>query len=295
MLIRALGLSVGLFLATMFADGSAKPAQAAGRLDAVMETSMQTDVIRTALPDFVDRFRDQIGSEWQIAEYDFIHPIFDTDWRRDLVQITDRAVLSLQPREDEVAGSNRFLGAAFRRTQPTGYGRYEAWMRAGRGAGVVTGFFAYTGPYYGTRHDEIDMEFLGQDTRKVQLSWWVDGVLRSHVVPLGFDAAAGMHHYAFDWMPEGVRWFVDGRLIYQVTEGPLPRYPGYLSFNLWAVDPSVASWAGHAQPQTRTRAEVFGAGFTPFSDPVVAPFATLNDPALERGDNSGEGHDRQGG
>ena len=40
-------------------------------------------------------------------------------------------------------------------------------MQPGRGSGLVTALFTYTGPYAGDPHDEIDIEFLGKDLTKI--------------------------------------------------------------------------------------------------------------------------------
>lgn len=52
--------------------------------------------------------------------------------------------------------------------------------------GVDTGFFMYTGPSDNDPWDEIDFEFLGYDTTKVQLNYYTDGV--------------GGHEYSWIWV-----------------------------------------------------------------------------------------------
>ncbi|MCX4195280.1 family 16 glycosylhydrolase [Methylobacterium organophilum] len=52
-------------------------------------------------------------------------------------------------------------------------------------------------------NDEIDFEWLGKDTSKVQLNYFVGGV-GEHVSldALGFDAATTTADYAFEWLPD---------------------------------------------------------------------------------------------
>lgn len=213
---------------------------------------------------FVENFQ-TIGEDWHIAQYRFTHPSFDTDWHTDRVQIADGLNLTLEP---QAGANNRFVGGSLRRVTKTGFGRYEVELKAATGDGVVTGFFVYTGPYYGTRHDEIDIEFLGQNTHQVHLAWFVDGELRNKFIDLGFDASEQFRVYAFEWRPNSLRWFVDDTLIYQVNSqaAPIPTTPGHLFANIWAADPSISSWAGHAQATQSASSQIRHIAFHPFDE-----------------------------
>lgn len=65
----------------------------------------------------------------------------------------------------------------------------------------------------------------------MQVAWFVDGKLTAHKIALGFDAA------------DRLRWYVEDRLVFEITdkEAQLPKEPGFLFANLWAVDKSVQS------------------------------------------------------
>ena len=102
---------------------------------------------------FTQHFQNDWAVGWTMADYTFSHPHFDTDWSASQIALKNGVQLSLSP---NVKGTNNFLGASFRRETTSHYGRYEVVIQPARGEGVVTGFFSYTGPYYGTRHDEID-------------------------------------------------------------------------------------------------------------------------------------------
>lgn len=203
---------------------------------------------------------------WSVADYDFTHPAFDTDWRKSHVLFGEGEVsLRLMPHPEPQPGGNRFAGAAIRQRSPSGYGSYAATIKPARGPGLVTGFFTYSGPYFGTRHDEIDIEFLGKDTRYIHLAWFRDGKLTSRFVPLGFDAAERPRRYRFDWLPDQIRWYVDDKLIFKIEGGPedLPSVPGRLYANLWAADPALAKWAGLAAPELRGEAVFRDLSFIP--------------------------------
>lgn len=167
--------------------------------------------------------------------------IFASGWRAGHVRVAIRALtLSLAP-----CGA-KMCGAAVRHRRSLGYGRYQAVLKAASGKGVVTGFFLYSGPAHGTRHDEIDFEFLGSDPGAVHLSLWVDGTLRQRRVPLGFDASAGFHQYQIIWEEDHVTWLVDGRQILRLSasDGPLPVAPMRVFANIWGAGKPVQGWAG---------------------------------------------------
>ena len=238
----------------------------------VLSAMPPTAVMAEQTSAFHDPFETLDEGRWHVADYDFDHPHFDTDWRRRQVQhegSASRLALVIAPRAGaSLAPRNRFEGASLRRRETSGFGRYEADIKPARGAGLVTGFFLYTGPYYGTRHDEIDIEFLGKNTRMMQASWFVDGALQTRQIPLGFDAAAQSRRYAFEWWPDRLRWFVGAQMVFEVTreQAQLPEVPGHLYLNLWAAAPSLANWAGRASPQTRGKARINAVRFTPLAD-----------------------------
>ncbi|MDH5301946.1 MAG: glycoside hydrolase family 16 protein [Gammaproteobacteria bacterium] len=146
--------------------------------------------------------------------------------------------------ENTSCSSTNYAGAEYRTNDFYGYGYYEVRMKAASGAGVVSSFFTYTGPSDGNPHDEIDIEFLGQDTNKMQVNYWVNGVEHPVSINLGFDAAADFHTYAFEWRSDRINWYVDGSLVHSVNNasGPLPSTPGRIMANIWACDAVV--WCG---------------------------------------------------
>ncbi|MEM1234720.1 MAG: family 16 glycosylhydrolase [Pseudomonadota bacterium] len=207
---------------------------------------------------FFETFDAWDDTAWHRADYRFAHPLFDTDWDADHAQVGDGLTLLLTPQE----GANRFRGASVRREAPTHYGRYEAVLTAARGEGLITGFFLYTGPAYGTQHDEIDWEIFGQDTTTAQVAWWTDGLVTEHRINLGFDAADGPNRYAIEWQPGYLAWFVNGRKVFETTDN-VPATPQRLFANVWAVKPASAAWAGTAPDGLYASAKADGLSFEP--------------------------------
>ena len=147
-----------------------------------------------------------------------------------------------------------------------GYGRFEVRLKSVAAPGVVTGFFTYTGPSFGAPHHEIDFEFLGKSPHQVQLNYYTDGVGQHGTdIDLGFDASKDFHTYAFEWRPDSIRWFVDGRQVHEETgsRGPLPSVPGKIYLDLWAGK-DLDDWLGRfSYPGRPLVAEVDCVAFRP--------------------------------
>lgn len=213
---------------------------------------------------FNEQFKTLKPQDWYVADYAFGHPYFDTDWSAKQVSLSAGMILKLSPQKGQ---KNGYIGASVRRQNPTRFGRYEVLIQPARGAGVVTGFFTYTGPHYGTRHDEIDIEFLGKNTRQIHVATFVDGQMWNKFIDLGFDAADAPRAYAFEWGPDAVRWYVGDRKIYErnISDGAIPAVAGRLFTNIWAADHSIKTWSGKTVKGTTGTAKVLRMGFEPYS------------------------------
>jgi beta-glucanase (GH16 family) len=125
------------------------------------------------------------------------------------------------------------------------FGRFETVFKPTKEPGVVSSFFLY-------RFDpwqEIDAEFLGNDTTKILLNVFYNpgqpGDLYNYglrgtpvVIDLGFDASLEFHRYAIEWEPEEIRWFVDDKLIHVRRAGlptPIPQLPMRFHVNTWPI------------------------------------------------------------
>nr|WP_278487422.1 glycoside hydrolase family 16 protein [Streptococcus equinus] len=154
--------------------------------------------------------------------------MFDCTWQPDNVSFTDDG-LTLKIDKDQ----DGYTGGEWRTRECFHYGRYQVRMKAIKNTGVVTSFFTYTGPTDGTKWDEIDIEFLGKDTTKVQFNYFTDGVgNHEYLYDLGFDASEDWHTYGFEWQADHITWYVDGKAVHTVTEN-LPVTPGKIMMNVW--------------------------------------------------------------
>lgn len=156
--------------------------------------------------------------------------VFDCGWTSSNIRFTDAMEITIT---NDPSGTYNYLSGEYRTREKYGYGYYECSMIPIKADGVDTGFFMYTGPSDGDPWDEIDFEFLGYDTTKVQLNYYTDGVGgHEYMLDLGFDASEGYHTYGFDWQPDRITWYVDGVARYSATEN-LPTNPGRIMVNAW--------------------------------------------------------------
>ena len=126
------------------------------------------------------------------------------------------------------------------------FGSVTFTAQAAKASGVITGLFLYTGSSDGQPHDEIDIEFLGNNTTSVQLNYYVNGVGGHEVLkPLGFDASLATHQYTIAWTDTGIDWHVDGVLLHHVSGNAqtLPSHTMRIFSNIWATT-GVNVWAG---------------------------------------------------
>ncbi|MBR4021906.1 MAG: family 16 glycosylhydrolase, partial [Ruminococcus sp.] len=156
---------------------------------------------------------------------------FDCGWYEKNTSLANN-MLSLTIDKD-YTGKYNYSGAEYRTADHYHYGYYETSMQAIKNDGVVSSFFTYTGPSEDNPWDEIDIEILGKDTTKVQLNYYTNGVgNHEYMYDLGFDASEGFHTYGFDWQPDHITWYVDGKAVYTAYSN-IPQTPGRIMMNAW--------------------------------------------------------------
>ena len=159
------------------------------------------------------------------------------------------------------AWDDSYYGAEYRTKDFYGYGLYEVSMKPISNKGVVSSFFTYTGPSDSNPWDEIDIEFLGYNTTKVQFNYFTNGVgNHEYLYDLGFDASEEFHTYGFRWEKDSITWLVDGVEVYTATEN-IPSTPGKLMMNVWNGI-GVVSWLRKFDGNTPITAEYQWARFT---------------------------------
>ena len=166
--------------------------------------------------------------------------MFDCTWSGDNVSFNG-GKMNLQITGNSWSG---YKAAEYRTNQAFGFGMYDVSMKPVKNDGVVSSFFTYTGPSDGTVWDEIDIEFLGKDTTKVQFNYYTSGQgNHEYVYNLGFDASQGFHQYGFYWDRGSITWYVDQKPVYTATNN-IPQTPGRIMMNLWNGT-GVDDWLKH--------------------------------------------------
>lgn len=113
------------------------------------------------------------------------------------------------------------------------YGSYRARIQTPISPSSLTGFFLYTEPdfYY-----EIDIEILNRPRSTIMFTTYAGGKkTNTKSIPLKFDPSKAFHEYRFDYYPNHLSFYVDGKLAYTVSHG-LPQKPMRLMINHWFPD-----------------------------------------------------------
>lgn len=196
---------------------------------------------------FADNFAVLDESRWRISDGWSNGDWTANDWRRSQVRRTSSGIDITLARTR--GGDKRFSSGELQSEDVYRYGYFEVRMRVPRGSGLVTGFFTYVRPGGENTWDEIDVEILGRNTRAIQLTYFRHGRRHITTLQLPFDAASGQHTYAFEWMPNYIRWYADGRMIHEETgeNGPLPQATQRLYLHLWNSE-TLTDWLGPILP-----------------------------------------------
>lgn len=199
---------------------------------------------------FSDSFNYYNSASWSKSDGWSNGDMFNCTWRGNNVNFNN-GVMELKIDTDY--GATKYSGAEYRTKDTFGYGLYQVNMKPAKNTGIVSSFFTYTGPSDNTPWDEIDIEFLGKDTTKVQFNYYTNGVgNHEYVYNLGFDASKSYHTYGFNWQPNYIAWFVDGREVYRAY-GNIPSHPGKIMHNIWPGI-NVDSWLGAYNGKTPLKA-----------------------------------------
>ncbi|MEO1281239.1 MAG: family 16 glycosylhydrolase [Pseudomonadota bacterium] len=163
--------------------------------------------------------------------------------------------------------------------QEFGYGTYETRMTSAPVPGTVSAMFTYIGPGLNPDkpHDEIDFEVLGKDTTKVQLNFFRHGKAENDkLVPFGYDNATTMSRMAFEWFPNALRWYLDGKLVHEVkptAEKPIPSEPSRIMLSLWSGQGrNMEDWLSRFDPSTLPQQATYDyVAFTKMGEPCQFP------------------------
>jgi len=213
-----------------------------------------------------DRTRWNISHGWSNADYQ------NCTWYGGNVKLREKKVeLSLS---NDRSTDRPYTCAEIQTNARYSYGTYEVRLRSAAGEGLVSAFFTYTPKSERwPGQDEIDFEFLGKDSNSVQLNYFADGNGgHRYDASLDFDANKTANDYAFEWLPDSVRWYINGRLVHEVKKtggDKFPQRPAKIILSIWnGVGPGMEGWLGHfSYPGVPPTAAIEYVAFTSAGEP----------------------------
>ncbi len=201
---------------------------------------------------FVDEFDKIDRSVWYISDGWNNGPHQNCTWSKDQVKIDD-GKLELGFAQGKSKDRNYQCGE-IQTKKRFSYGTYEARIKTATGSGLNSAFFTYIGPADKQQHDEIDFEVLGKDSSTVQVNQYIKAKGGNEkLVPVGKSADQDFNDYAFIWEPNRLRYYLNGKLVQDVTDpSKIPQSPQKIFFSLWGTD-TLGGWMGkfaYTQPTT---------------------------------------------
>ena len=145
----------------------------------------------------------------------------------------------------------QYFGGELRTKDSFLYGRFEARLKSAQGDGLVSSFFTYQDELINGGHiwNEIDIEVLGRWSNIVNMNTITPGQsshLRESLIK-DLNAHSDFNDYAFEWTPNYVAWFINGKEYYR-QDLPTHTYiatlihPQKIMMNLWV--PVYEDWVG---------------------------------------------------
>lgn len=141
-----------------------------------------------------------------------------------------------------------YLSGEVRTIESVLYGRVEARAKFAKGSGLVSSLFLfYDQPDFETRWNEIDVEYLGHEEQALQYNTIINTSQNTHekfIGDLEFKPADDFHTYSIEWVPNEVRFFIDGTLRYAAIGAAAEglTQPQKIMMNLWPSE--NVKWAG---------------------------------------------------
>jgi endo-1,3-1,4-beta-glycanase ExoK len=192
---------------------------------------------------FVETFDKLDTSFWYISDGWNNGAHQNCTWSKDAISVAN-GQLVLDFRQKQTTDRAYTCGEIQTR-QRYGYGTYEIRMKAATGSGLNSAFFSYIGPTDKQPHDEIDFEVLGKNTNQVQVNQYISAKGDNEkliAVPGGADKA--FNNYAFIWEKNRLRYFLNGKLVHEVTDAAkIPTHPQKIFASLWGSD-TFKDWMG---------------------------------------------------
>jgi beta-glucanase (GH16 family) len=172
-----------------------------------------------------------------------------------------RLVLSITdvpaPASPTASESQKPYSAAEVRTRvPFLYGRFRARARFAAGSGIVSAFWGFYDHYSMSSGSSLENQIviesgLSKEDSAHESRYTINVPFEppgTQVFPTAFDPAVEFHELGFDWTPEAVTFFLDGRSQYVVTGEQATQLREYERLVL-STYPSSAPWLVDFDPK----------------------------------------------
>lgn len=218
---------------------------------------------------FVEQFDRLDQSRWYISDGWTNGPHQNCFWNKSNVEVKDGILkLSYSRGENSVYQCGEIQTQKF-----YSHGLYEIRMKAPpRNSGFNAAFFSYVGPPHGKPHDEIDFEILLRPPGSLWLNVHVNGEGNNGTTIEDLPLSEEFIDYAFDWKPDSLSWYVNGKLVRQVTDAKLlPTNAQKIFASLWSTD-TLVEWMGKfEEPQFPFSLEIDRIAYTAPGDQCQFP------------------------
>ncbi|TGQ40644.1 family 16 glycosylhydrolase [Mesorhizobium sp. M00.F.Ca.ET.216.01.1.1] len=222
-------------------------------------------------PSFVDDFKSFDRTRWFVSDGWTNGKHQNCTWSKGLVGLSD-GMLTLGFEKRKLK-DREFACGEIQTKKRFGYGVYEARMKTDTGSGLNAAFFSYIGPADKQPWDEIDFEVLTRDTSKVQVNTYISGKPKNEkLADVEGGTDKGFNDYGFVWEKDRLRFYVNGKLVQEVTNpAELPTHPQKIFFSLWGSD-TLTNWMGpFSDPGRKVTMQVDRVAFTALGQPCQFP------------------------
>ncbi len=133
----------------------------------------------------------------------------------------------------------------------TKYGYFELRAKAQKGSGIHSAWWMVGDQHQYDKSAEVDIfEILGKDIYDnsskvwVTIHPWYDTVIRKQRLNywVDTDISADYHTYGFEWLPTGMKWYFDGKLVRETKQSP--DYKMYTLLGIYQSWGGIFSWQG---------------------------------------------------